>query len=148
MPKARREWSSCRSSKGNAIFSRVRVCRAAIAFAAAIVLGACGRGEPVDARYTQVSGGDIARGQRLLGQYQCGSCHVIPDVAAAAGSAGPSLAGFGQRSYIAGEVPSAPATLMRWIESPHQVVPGTLMPDMGVSATDARDMAAYLLSLR
>jgi cytochrome c len=61
---------------------------------------------------------------------------------------GPALAGFGRRSYIAGEVPNAPATLTRWIESPQELVPGTAMPDLGASRDDARDMAAYLLSLR
>ena len=38
---------------------------------------------------------------------------------------------------------------MRWIQSiRRRCVPGTAMPDMGVSPDDARDMAAYLLALR
>ena len=120
----------------------------AIACAGALALVACDGRAPVDRRFTEVAGGDVARGQRLLGQYQCGSCHAIPDVAGAAGITGPDLAGFGRRSYIAGEVPNAPATLIRWIESPQALVPATAMPDMGASHDDARDMAAYLLSLR
>jgi len=54
----------------------------------------------------------------------------------------------GRRSYIAGEVPNGPDALARWIMSPQSLVPGTPMPDMGVSERDAQDMAAYLLSLR
>ena len=86
-------------------------------------------------------------GQRLLTQYQCGSCHSIPGVAAARGIWGPSLQAFGKRSYIAGHIPNRPDALARWIMQPSALVPGTLMPSMGVSADDARDMAAYLGSL-
>ena len=87
------------------------------------------------------------RGRLLLAQYQCGSCHTIPDVQAARGRTGPTLAAFGRRSYIAGQVPNSPDALVRWIVAPATVVPGTLMPAMGVSPDDARDMAAYLLAL-
>lgn len=86
-------------------------------------------------------------GQRLLTQYQCGSCHWIPGVAAARGTWGPSLQAFGRRSYIAGHIPNRPDALARWIMQPSALVPGTLMPSMGVSDGDARDMAAYLGSL-
>ena len=87
------------------------------------------------------------RGQALMVQHQCGSCHVIPQVAAARGKVGPSLEGFGRRSYIAGELPNGPQTLARWIVAPGALVPDTAMPAMGVSPEDARDMAAYLLTL-
>ena len=86
-------------------------------------------------------------GQRLLTQYQCGSCHSIPGVAAARSTWGPSLQAFGKRSYIAGHIPNRPDALARWIMQPSALAPGTLMPSMGVSAGDARDMAAYLGSL-
>ena len=91
---------------------------------------------------------ELKRGQRLLEQYQCGSCHAIPGVAAARGVQGPSLEAFGRRSYIAGQVPNGPDSLVRWIVAPQALVPGTLMPSMGVSPADARFMAAYLESLR
>lgn len=89
----------------------------------------------------------MARGQALLAQYQCGSCHAIPGVDAARGAGGPPLAAFGRRSYISGHLPNRPDTLARWIESPATLVPGTTMPSMGVSPDDARAMAGYLLSL-
>jgi cytochrome c len=59
-----------------------------------------------------------------------------------------SLAGFGRHSYIAGRLPNEPRLLERWLIDPAALVPGTAMPAMGVSAADARDMAAYLRSLR
>ena len=93
-------------------------------------------------------GANALQGQRLLAQYQCGSCHVIPDVAAARGRQGPSLAAFGKRSYIAGHVPNTPEALALWIVAPTAVVADTSMPSMGVSPTEARDMAVYLGALR
>jgi len=101
-----------------------------------------------DARFTAVPDGDRERGQRLLAQYQCGRCHAIPEVPDAAGRIGPSLAQFARRSYIAGQLPNGPQPLQRWLEDPQAAVPGTTMPDLGVSPDDARDIAAYLLSLR
>ncbi|KQV61892.1 hypothetical protein ASE26_05970 [Duganella sp. Root198D2] len=93
-------------------------------------------------------GGDPRRGKALLAQFQCGSCHFIPDVEAARGKAAPSLAEFGLRSYIAGRWPNQQANLVRWISAPQSMDPATLMPDMGVSADDARHIAAYLYSLK
>ncbi len=113
-------------------------------------LGCAGCDATPAANLSPAGGGrapDPALGQRLLAQYQCGSCHAIPGVAAARGIRGPSLEAFGKRSYIAGYIPNRPDALVRWIVQPSALVPGTLMPSMGVSAGDARDMAAYLESL-
>lgn len=94
------------------------------------------------------SAASLARGQRLLAQYQCGSCHAIPNVAAARGVKGPSLTAFGRRSYIAGRIPNRADALAQWIVAPQSLVPDTTMPSMGVSLADARDMAVYLGSLQ
>jgi cytochrome c1 len=61
---------------------------------------------------------------------------------------GPPLTGFGRRGYIAGELPNNPENLQRWIRSPQSVEPGTVMPDLGVTESDARDIAAFLLGQR
>ena len=90
----------------------------------------------------------VEAGRALLEQYQCGSCHVIPGVRAARGSFGPTLEAFGVRGYIAGQIPNTAPLLQRWLQQPSALVPGTLMPAMGVSADDAQAMAAYLLALR
>ena len=90
----------------------------------------------------------LQRGQRLLMQYQCGSCHAIPGIAAARGVQGPSLEAFGRRSYIAGRIPNQADNLARWIVEPSALVFDTRMPSMGVSPAQARDMAAYLGSLK
>jgi cytochrome c2 len=84
------------------------------------------------------------RGRQLIARYHCGRCHEIPGVAAARGSLAASLVQYGRRSYIAGRVANRPELLARWISDPQSVIPGTAMPDMGVSPADARDIAAYL----
>lgn len=99
-------------------------------------------------RRFQVMGADLKHGQRLMAQYQCGSCHVVPEVPAARGRLGPTLEGFGHRSYIAGQLPNTPESLQRWLLNPPGEVPGTTMPRLGLSEDDARDIAGYLMSLR
>ena len=89
-----------------------------------------------------------ARGQLLLEQYDCGRCHVIPGVRRANGRIGPSLETFAHHVYLAGEVPNRPEVLLQWIPHPSSLVPDTLMPDQPMPAEHARDMGAYLMSLR
>jgi cytochrome c1 len=91
--------------------------------------------------------GDPDRGAKLIAQYGCGSCHEVPGVNGANGLVGPPLTHFGKRSYIAGVLPNNETNLAHWVQSPQQVVPGNAMPDLGVTGIDARDIAAYLLSL-
>lgn len=88
------------------------------------------------------------RGRELAQQYQCGTCHVIPGVNAANGTVAVTLESFGVRNYIAGRVPNTDENLAAWIRDPASLVPGTLMPSMGVTASDARDIGAYLRQLR
>lgn len=89
----------------------------------------------------------IERGKALLGQYQCGACHAIPDVPISRGPVAQPLDAWGKRSYIAGRLPNTPEVLAQWIMAPQKLVPGTAMPSMGVSANDAQAMAAFLFSL-
>jgi cytochrome c len=115
---------------------------------AGAALAGCGRSGNAPEPGGPLAGADAERGKRLMTHYQCGSCHAIPDVPSAAGRTAPTLADFDRRSYIAGEAPNRPLTLVRWLQDPPSVVPGTRMPDMGVTEADARDMAALLLRPR
>ena len=92
--------------------------------------------------------GDVDRGSFVIGQAQCGSCHVIPGIAGADGLAGPPLKGFASRSVIAGVMANTPGGLVAWLRAPQAAVPGAAMPDMGLSEQQARDAAAYLYTLR
>jgi cytochrome c len=89
-----------------------------------------------------------ASGRLLLEQYGCGNCHVIPGVRRANGQLGPTLERFAHRAYIAGEQPNHAELLVRWIQRPSALVPDTLMPDQQVPRDHARNMGAYLMSLR
>ena len=56
--------------------------------------------------------------------------------------------GFGRRTYIAGMLSNTPQNLIRWLRNPQGVVPGNAMPNMGVTDAQARDLAAYLYTIR
>lgn len=112
----------------------------------AVALSACSTpGSALPAAETDL--GDPSRGQALITDYGCGSCHTVPGVRQADGLVGPPLTSFGKRSYIAGNLPNNADNLQRWIRDPQGVEPGTAMPDLGVPSIDARDIAAYLLTL-
>ena len=91
---------------------------------------------------------DAERGAKLIAQHGCGSCHVVPGVSRAHGTVGPSLAGFRDRAYVAGVLPNRPGDLVDWLMRPTVHSPQTAMPDLGLSETEGRDMAAYLYTLR
>jgi cytochrome c1 len=38
--------------------------------------------------------------------------------------------------------------MVAWLRNPQRIVPGNVMPDMGLSEADAREIAAYLQVLR
>jgi putative membrane protein len=126
---------------------REPVRRAAPAIAATMLVVLMGCGGNADERAAAATGGVPARGRIALRAEGCSTCHTIPGVAGAA-TVGPSLAGFANRLYVAGVVPNAPDELVRWIRFPHAVDPRTVMPETGVSDAEARDMAAYLYTLR
>ena len=121
-----------------------------MALGCACLAAGCDMGSKPEPPYKDPPPNQRIKSQQVLmvmQQYQCGSCHQIPQVPAARGAMGPSLAGFGRRSYIAGEIPNSFDALARWIEAPASLVPGTTMQAMGVAPQDARDIAAWLLTL-
>jgi cytochrome c2 len=92
--------------------------------------------------------GDPALGQGKIAAYGCGACHEIPGVDGASGRVGPPLKGIAGRAYIAGRLNNTPSNLEAWIAHPRRVDPQTAMPELGVDPRDARDIAAYLYTLR
>jgi cytochrome c len=96
----------------------------------------------------QLTGGDPDRGVATIGRYGCAACHTIPGIRGASALVGPSLDRIASRAYLAGRIENTPANMVRWIQHPQKVEPGTVMPEMGVTEADARDIAAYLYTLR
>ena len=92
--------------------------------------------------------GDPERGRQLLRQFGCGACHRIPGVADAQGNVGPPLDGVAKRVYLGGVLPNSRESMARWIRTPKAFDPQTAMPNLGVSEEHARDMVAYLHTLR
>ncbi len=98
--------------------------------------------------YPIPTGGDAKRGEQVILSKNCGSCHTIPGIRSAAGLVGPPLFFFGRRTYIAGQIPNSPENLERWLRSPQSVERDTAMPNLGLTAEQARDVAAYIENLR
>jgi cytochrome c2 len=97
---------------------------------------------------SSVPGGSVARGRQAVEAMGCGACHTISGIPNAQGEVGPPLTGVARRSIIAGELANTPENMMRWIEDPQAVEPNTAMPNLGVTQQSARDIAAYLYTLR
>jgi cytochrome c len=81
-------------------------------------------------------------------EYGCIACHTIPGVTRADATVGPPLTGWAKRASIAGEFPNTPENLIAWIQDPQAMNPGSIMPDVGVPDAVARDMSAYLYTLK
>jgi cytochrome c len=119
----------------------------AFAAAAPLLLAGCRGGRSTPSAQI-VPGGDPQAGAQLIETYHCGACHMIPGIKDADGLVGPPLILFARRTYIAGELPNTPPNLIRWVRDPPAVEPRTAMPVLGLSEGQARDVAAYLYTLR
>ncbi|MBW3608479.1 MAG: cytochrome c oxidase assembly protein [Actinobacteria bacterium] len=119
----------------------------ALALVLTVFIAGCG-GDEFAKPPAEVPAGEPARGMQAIGDYGCATCHTIPGIDGADGKVGPPLTDFGQRSYIAGNLPNTGDNLTRWISDPQDVEPGTAMPDLGVPSAVARDIAAYLFTLQ
>ncbi|MBS7668117.1 c-type cytochrome [Croceicoccus gelatinilyticus] len=115
-----------------------------MALSACVTLVACK--EPVETRREPTN--DMkARGLAAIERAGCGSCHKIPGLDWPAGRLGPSLEGFDDVGLIAGALPNRPDVLAAFIRNAPGVKPGSTMPPMPVSASEAEDIAAYLYGI-
>lgn len=89
--------------------------------------------------------GSAERGRALFGVH-CSICHSAEGIPAAFGSIGPDLTDLQSRPLIAGVVPNTPGNLARWLAYPQLVKADTAMPRLGLSAAQADDLAAFLVS--
>lgn len=92
--------------------------------------------------------GNAEAGKRAIGQYLCATCHLIPGITGAGKHVGPPLDGIATRKYIGGVLPNTPENMMRWLQDPKRIDPLSAMPALGVKDQDARDIAAYLYTLK
>jgi cytochrome c2 len=120
------------------------------ALLAAGTLAACNSSaDPAPAALTPGAAiGDVQAGKAAIAQVGCGSCHIIPGIAGAVGMVGPPLDHIASRQYLAGMLHNTPESMITWLRDPQRVIPGNAMPDMDLSAIDARNIAAYLATLK
>jgi cytochrome c len=116
----------------------------------ALVVGmaSCNGRDAVREDAVTLTGGDPDKGIAAIGRYGCGSCHDIPGIRSARGTVGPPLGRIAVRTYLAGRLSNTPANMMQWIQHPQHIERGTAMPETGVTADDARDITAFLYTLR
>ena len=94
-------------------------------------------------------GGDPARGKDLIeSRYGCVACHSIPGTAGPRGMVGPPLDHIAVRQFLAGKLQNTPQTMAKWLQNPQAFAPGNAMPNLGVTPKDARDITAYLFTLK
>ena len=124
-----------------------RTCHRAVAPLILLLgLSACDQADvPTQQR---VIGADPESGRAAITAVACGVCHVIPGIRGANGIVGPSLADFGRRQLIGGVAPNRPAVLVRWVKDAPSIAPNTGMPELPLTEAQARDVAAYLFTLR
>jgi cytochrome c2 len=84
---------------------------------------------------------DADAGAKAISLVGCGACHTIPGIAGAHNQ-------MANRIYIAGLLRSTPENMITWLREPQRIVPGNAMPNMGLSQEDARNITAYLYTLR
>lgn len=113
--------------------------------AALLALG-CAR--PEKPRASSGAAGNTNHGQELAAQYGCPSCHQIPGFEGASGTLGPALDHFGSRPMLAGKFQNNPAVLEQWLQNPQSLDPQTSMPNLGIAPADARDISAFLYTLK
>jgi mono/diheme cytochrome c family protein len=90
----------------------------------------------LDAYDTKFTAGEVRRGEDLYTQLGCPACHQL---GTKGGYVGPELSTTGARLK--------PGWIAAWLSAPQIYKPGTLQPDYGLSAADARALTAYLSSL-
>jgi cytochrome c oxidase subunit 2 len=90
-------------------------------------------------------GPEYAAGEKLFMTKGCLGCHSLQAVGAPKGLIGPNLANVGARSHLAaGWLANTDENLERWIREPQTVKKGVLMPNLGVTADEAKALRAYL----
>ena len=113
-----------------------------------VVVVACHKPREKYQNMAATGGGNADRGEHLVTTYGCTSCHDIPGVNGPKGMVGPPLGKMAVRQYIAGKFVNTPQNMMQWIQNPQRMDPQNAMPNLGVTPNDARDITAYLYTLK
>ncbi|MFN8627865.1 MAG: cytochrome c oxidase subunit II [Candidatus Binatia bacterium] len=89
----------------------------------------------------------VEAGAQLYAASPCVTCHTVNGVSTQ--RVGPDLTHFGSRTTLAGgTLDNTPENLAAWLRNPPAVKPGAQMPDLGLTAPQIAQLAAYLESLK
>jgi cytochrome c oxidase subunit II len=84
------------------------------------------------------------QGAREFVQLTCVNCHAIRGIPIRA-EAAPDLTHFGSRQTIGtGVISNTPTNLARWLANPQAIKPGTLMPNLQLTAAQIDHLVNYL----
>jgi cytochrome c oxidase subunit II len=87
-------------------------------------------------------------GDKLFMSRGCGGCHELRGTEAT-GRIGPDLTHLATRSSLAAEtISNTPHELAEWIRNPQGIKPGNHMPNLGLSSSEASQLASFLEELR
>jgi cytochrome c len=111
------------------------------------VVSSC-RDTSVERRAAAMTGGDVSRGRAAISKYGCAGCHSFTCFDNAGSSVGTTLDRIASSTLLGRQLPNTPENIMKWLQDPQQIDPKSPMPDMGVTDGDARDIAAFLYTLR
>jgi cytochrome c2 len=101
------------------------------------------------ARVREPELGNAAHGKELIVKHECWDCHIIPGVDLKPGPGVPtSLDGFADSTTLCNDdIENTRANLEKYIQKPKSVYPQARMPGIGDAPEEARDIAAYLMTL-
>ena len=78
----------------------------------------------------------------------CTACHVIPGIAEARGTMGPTLKGIGTRKRIvARTLTNNEKNMRRWLKYPKAVKSDTMMPNVGLSDEEVETLISHFKTL-
>jgi cytochrome c2 len=97
---------------------------------------------------TELAGGDPHAGRQTAIALGCVACHEMPGFRGTKPQVGPSLAAFAQRSFVAGVIENTPDHVTQFLRDPRSIAPRSAMPKLRMTERQARDLAAFLYTLR
>lgn len=126
---------------------RDRLWRAGPAWVVLVVCAACMAPDDSSEEARRLTGGDPVEGRALVKRLGCVACHTMDGVPGARGLVGPPLDGLRERGTIAGVLTNEPENLVRWLQDPKALDHLSIMPDVGLTEPEARDVASFLYTL-
>ena len=91
-------------------------------------------------------GGNAAQGKQLFQSVGCQACHVVGDDVSVRESRGTSHDPAPELTRVASKV--NPDWIMDWVKNPKHYDPATRMPSLRLSDGEARNLVAYLMTLK